>query len=77
MDDVVFREEDTTLKLDDLERMKFDLNEEKSKLRKQEIKLSKIHRFLRHKEMQIEIEKKFLQQRKECMLEIGIIKMLR
>ena len=66
MDDVFKEEHETTLRLEDLEKIKFDLNEEKSVIRKKEIKLSKIQRILRQKELQLDEHKHDLHRRKEC-----------
>jgi len=53
------------LKLEDIERIKFDLNEEKNKIRFQENRLNKLIKRLKLKEDEIEEEKKFIQKRKD------------
>ena len=53
------------LKYEDIERIKFDLNEEKNKIRFQENRLNKLIKRLKLKEDEIEEEKKFIQKRKD------------
>jgi hypothetical protein len=55
-----------TLKLDDIQKIKYDLNEEKNRIRLQETHLNKLMRKLKHKENEIEDDKKNLQKRKDC-----------
>jgi len=65
-DDFDLGGETDTLKLEDIQKIKFDLNEEKNKIRLQETHLNKLMRKLKHKEAEIEEEKKNLQKRKDC-----------
>lgn len=54
-----------TLKLEDIERIKFDLNEEKNKIRFQENRLNKLIKKFKQKEDELEDEKKKIQKRKD------------
>jgi len=53
------------LKLEDIERIKLDLNEEKNKIKFQENRLNKLIKRLKFKEDEIEEEKRFIQKRKD------------
>jgi hypothetical protein len=54
-----------TLKLEDIEKIKFDLNEEKNKIKAQENRLNKLIKKFKLKEEEIEDEKKYIQERKD------------
>lgn len=75
LEDVYKASNEATLKLEDLEKMKFDLGEEKLKIRKHENKLSKIQRILRQKELQIQEHKVHVQQRKDSKIALLLRKL--
>ena len=54
-----------TLRLEDIEKIKFDLHEEKSNIRYQEDKLNMLIRKFKIQEDKIEEEKRFIQKRKD------------
>ena len=54
-----------TLRLEDIERIKYDLNEEKNKIKFQENRLNKLIKRFKLKEEEIEEEKRYIQKRKD------------
>lgn len=57
-----------TLKLSELDKIRFDLNEEKNNLRLQEANFNKLNRKLKLKEAELEQERKTITMKKDCTL---------